>query len=374
MAMKRMMKKLASLVLALAMVLSLTPLRGQAVLDGVYFTAVNERLLEMDASTMPFWSREDILYVPVTMFQGTDLGVFYVYNNSMQMAVLYTTKTDLRFSLADQTCVSKEGREYDGFAIEKGGQIFVPIDLVAYHFGLDYNCTETELVPLIRVTSASAMLDDISFIDAASGQLRDRYTRYEIKHQEQVKPVQPDPPPVVVAGQKLHLLLPGGEMEAVSERLAVLRSYEAQATVLLTAEEMENGDLLRSLIAEGHMIALLAQGTGEDEVEAEVERARHLLWQAGRSWLQLVWYESEEDLTALLQDLGCLRLQADLDQRSLTLEDTEQLRTMLGAIQRGGDGLRVCLSAEACAGERLTALLKELAKDECKVCVSRISG
>jgi len=372
--MKRLTRRLMAAVLSLVLALCLVPARGKTALEGVYFTAANEQLFEMNAATMPFWSWEEILYVPVSMFQGTDLGIFYVFNNSLQTAVLYTTKTDLRFDLPNQTCISKEGKVYDAFAIEKNGQIFVPVDLVCYHFGLDYNYTETELVPLIRITSPSSVLDDISFIDAALNQMRDRYSRYETwLHQQQ--PVVPPPElPVVEAGQKLHLLLPCEDAQTVMSLLLVLERCEAQITALLPAEQMENGDLVRGLLAGGHGIALLARGTGETEVEAEVERARALLWQTGYSWLQLVWYEGEEDLSGLLQDLGCVGIRADLDRRDTLPERGSQVQTLLTEIRMQGAGASVCLSGDPAGAEGLANLLEELAEEQYNVCARRIAG
>lgn len=373
--MKKAVKRLASLALAVLLSVQLAPVRGQAVLDGVYFTAANEQLLEMNAATMPFWSWEEILYVPVSMFQGTDLGIFYVFNNSLQTAVLYTTKTDLRFDLPNQTCISKEGKVYDAFAIEKNGQIFVPVDLVCYHFGLDYNLTETELVPLLRVVSPSSVLDDISFIDAALNQMRDRYSRYEAwSNQQQPPVVRPPEPPVVEAGQKLHLLLPCEDAQTVMSLLPVLERCEAQITALLPVEQLENGDLVRGLLAGGHSIALLARGADESEVEAEVEQARALLWQAGCSWLQMVWYEGEEDLSGLLQDLGCVPLQADLDQRAAVLEQGSRVQSLLTEIRMQGAGAVVCLNGDPGSAEGLTDLLEGLAKDKYNVCIRRIAG
>lgn len=372
--MKHWPRRLLAAALSLVLAVSLMPIRGRTVLEGVYFTAANERLLEMNASTMPFWSWEDILYVPVSMFQGTDLGVFYVFNNSLQTAVLYTTKTDLRFDLPNQTCISKEGKRYDAFAIEQNGQIFVPVDLVCYHFGLDYNYTETDLVPLIRVTSPSAMLDDITFIDAAFNQMKDRYSRYEAWYNQQQAENKPPELPVVEAGQKLHLLLPCEDGQTVMALLEELERSQAQITALLPVEQMENGDLVRGLLAGGHAIALLARGSGEAEVEAEVESARELLWQAGCSWLQMVWHDGEEDLSGLLQDLGCVQIRADLDERAAPLDTNSQIRSLLTAIRLQGAGASVCLNGDSASGEGLVTLLKELAKDQYNVCIRRIVG
>lgn len=54
--------------------------------------------------------------------------------------------------------------------------------------------------------------------------------------------------------------------------MAVLKELgnTAQGTFLLTAEQMEDGDLLRALIAGGHAVALAASGETEEDVEAQI--------------------------------------------------------------------------------------------------------
>ncbi len=54
--MKRNRVRLAALLLALLLAAGLAPPKGRAVLSGVYFTAVNEQLLELSSDTMPFLS------------------------------------------------------------------------------------------------------------------------------------------------------------------------------------------------------------------------------------------------------------------------------------------------------------------------------
>ena len=49
-----------ALALAVALALALPPAVGQAVLSDVYFTAVNEQLLDLTSDTMPFWSGGEI--------------------------------------------------------------------------------------------------------------------------------------------------------------------------------------------------------------------------------------------------------------------------------------------------------------------------
>ena len=313
-----------ALFLALVMLLSSRP--GRAAGADVYFTAVNDRVLELRDETMPFRS-EGVLYVPSTLFEGGDLGVSYVRNDHMGLAMLYTTKIDLRFDLEKQTASDKQGRIYSGHAIERGGIVFFPLPLVCGYFGLDWSYNQTKTVPLVRVKSESAILDDVGFIDAASWQMAGLYADYlrstETAPEGPSAPQTPEPPPPVQAaeGQKIYLLLSSRSGEDTRRAMELLG--DAQGTFLLTLEQMEDGDLIRGLTALGHGVVLRARGETEEDLAWELRRAGELLWQAACCPLELVWYEGSVDIGPLLEDAGCVPVSAGLDRREQALSSAE---------------------------------------------------
>ena len=384
--MKKWMRRGAAWALVLAALLS--PPGARAVLSDVYFTAVNDQLLELSDETMPFFSG-GVLYVSSRLFEGTDLGVNYVRDTNSGLAMLYTanTKVDLRFDLEEQVAYDRQGNFYSGRAIERGGVIFFPLDLVCKRFGLNHTYTLTDTVPLIRVTSASAILDDAFFIDAASTQMADRYAEYEraaVPPEEGGTTASPDKRPVppvhqppstpedpvqAAEGQKVYLILSCQAADALS---AMERLEGVQATFLLTAEEMENADLLRGLVAQGHAVALRLTGQTEEEAAGELERARELLWQAACSWLELVWYEGGADLGALLEAEGCARVSGTLDQRSRGLTGSGQAGTLLRTIGRYREDVSVYLGGGRLGG--LTPLLEGLEEGGYRVCAWRLTA
>ena len=127
----------------------------------------------------------------------------------MGLAVLYTPRSDLRFNLEDQTTTDKQGYSYSVHAIERGGYVFFPLDMICRYFGLAWSLNDTETVPLLRITSGSAILDDRSFIDAASSSLRYNYAAYQRQMAEQQTQEDPqqDDPAQAATGQRVHLLL-----------------------------------------------------------------------------------------------------------------------------------------------------------------------
>lgn len=362
-------KKLMAALLAWIMVLTIAPLQsGRAALRGVYFTAANEQLMELTGATMPFWSGST-LYVASSLFQGTDLGVNYVKNTAMGLAVLYTTKTDLRFDLSRQKVYDKEGNSYQGRAIVRGGVVFVPLDLVCRYFGLTWTYSETSLVPLIRVKSSNALLDDRSFIDAANQQMTNRYEAYE-KLVGQQGGGNDLPPSYAVEGQKVHLVIESGT--EADTKAAVELLGEVQATFLLTAEQMAQGDLVRCLVAKGHAIALKATGESAQRVAEEVELGRELLRQASCSWLNLVWYEGEADIAPLLKELGCRAVRTELDFRNKELNSAARARNIQTEIGRYREDVTVFLGMDANCLLGLEPLLDGLKNGKYRVCAWRM--
>lgn len=369
-----MKRRLFALLLALGLLLPiLAPSAGRAAIEGVYFTAANELVLPLDANAMPFYSG-GTLYVPSRLFDGTDLGVLYVRNDIMGLAILYTNKIDLRFDLDGQIVYDKQGKIYSGYhAIEQNGVVFLPLNLVCRYFGLTWSYNETETAPLIRVKSSTVILDDRRFIDAAATQMRDYYAEYEraMAASEPVLPPAPstDDPPLAAEGQTVYLLV---ESTTREDTLAVLDALDGvQATFLLSLEQLEgDGELARALVSGGHGVALLARAETEPGMEEEIEQARALLWQSACTWLELVWYEGPAQVDLLLEDLGCVRLSAELDQRSAPAQPAALLRS----IGRHREDLGVHLGTDGACREDLPALVSALEEGRYRLCAWRLTA
>ncbi|MDE7220595.1 MAG: hypothetical protein K2O45_13415, partial [Oscillospiraceae bacterium] len=176
--MKNRLRRCAALALALLLLACLTNVPGRATASGVYFTAANDQLMDLTADTMPFYSN-GVLYVSSRLFECDELGVSYARHTSLGLATLYSSTLDLRFDLAGQVAYDKQGNFYSGYAIERGGVVFFPLNTVCRYFGLTWTLTETDIAPLIRVKSASVVLSDADFIYAATRPMSTRYSEYE---------------------------------------------------------------------------------------------------------------------------------------------------------------------------------------------------
>ena len=369
--MKNRTRRALSLMLSLLFVLGLVPARTKAALSGVYFTAVNEQMLDLSYDTMPFWSG-NTLYISSRFFEQGDLDVRYVRNTSLDLAVLYTAKTDLRFDLKTGKATDKSGRTYNTPAIEKSGVVFFPMNLVCSYFGLTGSYLETATVPLIRLTNINAALSDKDFVDAASAMMAERYAEYEKWWKTSGYASSENRPPVqAMAGQKVFLLL---ESLSAEETLAALDMLgDHQATFLLPPDQITNGDLVRALVCRGHAVALLATGESGDSIRSQILSARETVWKASCTWLHLVWCEGESDLSALMEELGCVRLQADVTAGKKGLTSSRQVSALLTAIGSHRDDLPVYLDRASRYTEGLAELVEKLHKAQYRICAWRLS-
>lgn len=318
--MKPRLRRITALLMALALLplLSSAPVRASST-SGVYFTAANEQLMDLSYDTMPFYSN-GVLYVSSRLFEGGELGLSYGRNVNLGLATLYMqgSDLDLRFDIAGQTAYDKQYNLYNGYAIEKGGVIFFPLNLICRYFGLSWSYNETDTIPLIRVKNSAVILSDARFLNAAKTLMQTRYDDFERAQAPRPgsgsttaapEPEPPPAPPVQAAeGQRVYLILDG---QGASGILPALE--DTQATFLLTAEELADGDLVRSLVAQGHAVALRIQGEAPEEAEAELQKGREALWQAACLWLELAWYGGGTDFSTLLESQGFVRVRAGVD-------------------------------------------------------------
>ena len=374
-------KKVFAALLVLVLVFTLVRYEGRAVLENVYFTAVNDKLMPLNDETMPFWSN-NTLYVCHTAFDRTDLEVHYIRNYSMGLAVLYTSRNGLYFDLAGRTVYDKNDVSYNGSAIEKNGYVFFPIDLVCRYFGLTWSLNDTATVPLIRIKSDTAVLDDVSFISAASTMMTSRYAEYEKTvnaTQKQEEPSkQPEKDPVVeqqpihaADGQKIYLVLSCKTAETARATIRVLG--DNGATFLLTVQQMENGDLVRALLGSGHSIALLVRSSTESEILNELQRARELVWKAACSLLQLVWYEGEEDAAALFEQQGCVDITVQLDYRTAATQTGKDVDALMRQIGKYQEDLSIYLGNDEKYLEGLGTLLDRLVQAQYRLSAWRFT-
>lgn len=327
--MSRRLRPLAALLLALLLLIQLLPAASGA--GGEYLVAVNEEVLEMTQETMPFWSGGH-LYVSNVIFSGSYrslLGVAYSRppNKPVVLYSLRSIGTALFFDLETGQAYDGQNNTYRLPAIQRGSYVFFPIDLVASVLGLTYSYTPASPAPLIRIKSSSVKLaDDAVFLDAASSRMWDRYNEY-IRSLPEDQPADSTPAPTYT-GQRVYLIFTVAETASARSAVDTLTRQEAQATFLLTPEQLAGSDdLLRSLAATGQGIGLRLTA-GEDAV-ARAEEGNALLWKATRLRTRLVWLEGDQGGGAqALREAGYCVMSSRLDASGRPLSSANRAQAL----------------------------------------------
>ena len=376
---RRSLRRLCALLCALMLTLTLTTTHTSAVLSGVYFTVVNDDPMELNQETMPFISGGQI-YVSNAIFSGIygkSLGVSCAYSSTKQTATVFTIRTALFFDLANHTTTDNRGNTYSERAVVKGNYVFFPLSLLTRVFDLTYSYTMTDTVPVIRIKSDSVQLDDSTFFDAASGLLASNYAAYEKEVTAATTPTVTDPPPeeeeVVYEGQRIYLIFTVTDGEETRALLDTLDRYNACATFLMTAQQMEEEqDLLREITGRGHTLGILPTEEG-GPVTDQLERANDALWAAARMRTRLVWLSrglSGEKQTVQQAGYCVMRSTADYSRSPLTSSTrAENLYTHISGISSRSH--IIYLGEDSSNQGGLSALLSSLDDIHCRLLAYR---
>ena len=170
-----MKRRAMALLCAVLLMFQLAASPAQAA-ETVYFTAINDNLLPLSDSNMPFWSN-GYLYVDSSIFTlaantpGTALGIYRSLNTAKQLLVLSSDKDVLKlllFDLSAGTVQDNQGISYYPPAIQRNGVVYVPLSLIAYYFDLTFNRVRVPHGYLVRIKNERAALSDEAFADAAT--------------------------------------------------------------------------------------------------------------------------------------------------------------------------------------------------------------
>ena len=88
------------LAVLLCVVLLILPILAQ---DEIYFTAINNTILELQDETMPT-KHKGMYYVPCSVFNSTALKTYSLYSRSKQMAMISDLDRTLYFDMSAGSC------------------------------------------------------------------------------------------------------------------------------------------------------------------------------------------------------------------------------------------------------------------------------
>ncbi len=256
----------------------------------VYFTSVNDSLLELTAESMPFWWGGWI-YVPYNVFDsrvtGIDLGVSCSYERDKNKVSFFNLRRVLSFDLNTGTCRDeKTGNSVTGQAMVRNGRAYVTLGTVCSFFGLSYSYNAISYVPqgyLVRIKSGSVVLSDARFIDAAGDLVRRRLREYNQASESAPAPGPSVPTPAPAPGgsetdSTVYLAFRCESGEGLSAILDALDGAGESGVFFLTPQAAEReGALVRRMLGSGHSVGVLARGEDAAQVQDELETGARLL-------------------------------------------------------------------------------------------------
>jgi len=273
-------------VLAAALVLVFALISTSAEEDDVYFTAVNDTLMKLEASTMPYFYNDEY-YVPYTIFDDLSLGVFYSDNSEKNHTLaLYNRKNTLIFQLLFEYSYDNN-QQYREKAIKHNNTLYIPIRFVCERFGLKFQLIKTP-IPVIRVIS-DAKLDANEFRDKFYDRIVNEGREYLSQNKSPspsvpntgVTPTPTDQPAVT---PEVYLSFDCRTPDGLKEMLDILEEHGIGATFFLTEGMIESErDLVLGIIASGHNIGIyedesFADSQGDSVLIVEyMQRANRLL-------------------------------------------------------------------------------------------------
>ena len=361
------MQKWVSLLLSLLLLGALLP-RAQASAT-LYFTAVNDTLLDLNDKTMPFW-QGGVLYVSAAAVDRTDLGMTYSYNREKMVAIVYRQRSVLYFDLAAGTIEDNTTHDrYSGAAIVRGDSVFFPVAVLAEFFDLTYSCSKVSYGYLVRLKDGNAVLSDSMFIDAASQSFRQRYNQYERARAADTAE-QPETPAADNSSASrgdltVYPLFLAKNDAACSQILNLLASYRSHATLLFPPETLSSlGGTVRRAYATGHAVALYVEAATLSEALSSIEEGNTALWESANLQTRLVYVPGADiRLREALREAGYCPLPAgtDLSYAGTQLYD----RILRSAGSRST--LTVYLGTDESVSFYLASALNQLRAQECAV-------
>ncbi len=142
----------------------------------VFFTAVNNTLLELTAETMPV-SHNSLIYVPCSVFNTRALDTWAYYSRGSQTVLISDGEKELYFDMSAGDSYDREEERYRYAAIYLNDTAYVPAFFVADYFGLGYSYIRREERHIVRITKGSVLSDE-EFFNAAASLMELRLNQY----------------------------------------------------------------------------------------------------------------------------------------------------------------------------------------------------
>jgi hypothetical protein len=271
-----------------AVVLPVLPILAQ---DGLYFTAINNTILELSDKTMPV-RYKGMYYVPCSVFNSIELKTYCLYSKSTQMVMISDLENILYFDMSAGSCYDEAEESFPYVAIYQNDTAYIPALFTADYFGITYDYLISDYAPVIRLTKGSVLSND-AFLRGAAAIMESRLAQYNADHASAASTETPAPAETPVPTE-----LPGetpGPIESPLPTSRPLETPQPSATPVPTATP----EPIRSNV--NVYIAVLGLG---DDSEAVAEMLMK------RGYIPCFFFSAEDirsrpETVRRLQGIGC---------------------------------------------------------------------
>ncbi len=265
-----MKRKRAVLFILIATVLALViPILAQ---NAIYFTAINNTILELNDQTMPI-NENGTIYLPSSVFNSSDLGTYCLYSRSKQQVVISDLDKILYFDMSAGSSYDDRDNTYPYAAIYHNDTAYIPAFFTASIFGIQVSYIRNDYAPIIRLTKGN-VLSDADFLRGAAAIMETRLAQYHASNEPPDTTPRPTAAPVITPRPTatpepsptprptrsdvevyIAFLGIGENSEACAD---TLRSKGFTPSFFLTAEDIrQHPDLIRKLNGIGCGIGML---------------------------------------------------------------------------------------------------------------------
>ena len=159
--------------LCAAILILVIPIMAQ---NAIYFTAINNTLLELNDQTMPI-NQNGTIYLPSSIFNSSELGTYCLYSRSKQQVVISDLNKILYYDMSAGNSYDDRDNSYPYAAIYHNDTAYIPAFFTASYFGIQVSYIRNDYAPIIRLTKGS-VLSDNDFLRGAAAIMETRLAQY----------------------------------------------------------------------------------------------------------------------------------------------------------------------------------------------------
>ena len=367
--------------LIFVLLLSLSPPVAATTVLG-YCVAVDEWIPDpLTADTMPI-SINGQIYIPEGLITHarSNMGIAFARSDNNTLR-LYRRSQILSFYLNEGTAVDQDGVSYEYRAVMRDGRAYFPMARICSFFNLNHNYYYTNYTdfPLIRITTANAVLSGDVFLYNAENSITDRRNAFLRSQGSATTSPPPDTTlPVVTTPTPTPSVAPENKWVHLSftqigantaDLLASLNGHQAKALFFFRPEDIAaHDDLVRQIIGQGHTIGIHLTAEYNQDPLASLAYANEHLEHVARSRSLIIRYDSVENVTAenvsFIQEAGYIFWRENVTVHSPSSNAAAFTNQLFSVMESRAGFLYLNLDGNQFTGATLSALLSRMGQSD----------